>query len=296
MSDQSYAVIVRHIRLSLAIAKVPLCLLVSFSALFGYVFAAEELSLQAFIVSGAVFFLSCGGASLNSYQERYRDGLMSRTRNRPLVQKQPSDIVAVLQGIFLVAAGLTTIFLLGGFFPFLAGLSGILLYNFVYTRLKPLSLYAIIPGAVCGALPPYIGWLAAGADPFSLEAFLPVMLLFFYQIPHFFLVLLRYKSDYAGNVAPNMLRYLSEQSLRRIFLPWVTALATTMITFSIVPTDLGSWEKLIIVGNSVILISLFYYQMLFKSHPDYTLLFRYLNLSLFLLMLTVCVGLSKKML
>jgi heme o synthase len=293
MNDLPQVGITRHIRLSLTVAKIPLCLLVSFSALFGYVFAAEDLVMEAFYVFAAVFLLSCGAASLNSYQERYADGLMSRTRKRPLVQGQLPAGLAALQSIFLLSAGLVGLFLLAGLPAFLAGFIGVFLYNIIYTKLKPLTLYAIVPGAVCGAIPPYIGWLAAGGAPFSVRAFLPVLLLFFWQIPHFFLVLLRHKPDYTGNVAPNMLSYLPEQALRRIFLPWVAALVTTMITFSVVPSMLGSWERFIIVGNGVILLGVFYYQMLCSSQPDYTLLFRHLNLSLFLLMLIICVGGSK---
>ena len=293
MSELSQVGVVRHIRLSLTVAKIPLCLLVSFSALFGYVFAAEDLVMEAFYVFAAVFLLSCGAASLNSYQERYADGLMSRTRKRPLVQGQLPAGLAALQSIFLLSAGLVGLFLLAGLPAFLAGFIGVFLYNIIYTKLKPLTLYAIVHGAVCGAMPPYIGWLAAGGAPFSVRAFLPVLLLFFWQIPHFFLVLLRHKPDYTGNVAPNMLSYLPEQALRRIFLPWVAALVTTMITFSVVPSMLGSWERFIIVGNGVILLGVFYYQMLCSSQPDYTLLFRHLNLSLFLLMLIICVGGSK---
>ncbi len=293
MNDLPQVGIARHIRLSLTIAKIPLCLLVAFSALFGYVFAAENFVLETFYVFAVVFLLSCGAASLNSYQERYADGLMSRTRKRPLVQGQLPAGFAALQSIFLLSAGLAGLFLLAGLPAFLAGFIGVFLYNIIYTKLKPLTLYAIVPGAVCGAIPPYIGWLAAGGAPFSVRAFLPVLLLFFWQIPHFFLVLLRHKPDYTGNVAPNMLSYLPEQALRRIFLPWVAALVTTMITFSVVPSMLGSWERFIIVGNGVILLGVFYYQMLCSSQPDYTLLFRHLNMSLFLLMLIICVGGSK---
>lgn len=290
MSDLLRVGIIRRIRLHLTIAKIPLCLLVSFSALFGYTYAAENFVLEAMYIFAAVLLLCCGAASLNSYQERYADGLMSRTRKRPLVQGQLPAGLAVWQSFFLVSAGLAGLFLVAGFASFFAGFLGVFLYNIVYTKLKPLTLYAIVPGAVCGAIPPYIGWLAADGEPLSVKAFLPVLLLFFWQIPHFFLVLLRHKPDYTGNVAPNMLSYLPEQALRRIFLPWVTALVTTMVAFSVIPSLLGSWEKCIIVGNGVTLLVVFYYQMLFATQPDYSLMFRCLNLSLFLLMLIICAG------
>jgi protoheme IX farnesyltransferase len=283
--------IAHTIKFSLTIAKIPLCILVAFSASFGHIFAqqnADWATVQIFI---AVLLLACGGASYNSYQERHHDRLMTRTQGRPLVTKVISLRHAVVQSFLLIFSGLFILVVAANFKAFIAGLGGILIYNMVYTRMKSWSFYAIIPGAICGAIPPYIGWLAANGNPVSLRAVLLVLLLFFWQIPHFFLVMLNHRSDYFHSVSPNMLKYFKEPALHRIFMPWITALAATMITFTAIPSTLTINERYVILGNSFLILLLFVYQLFFNQRPNYKLLFRTLNFSLFVFMLTVCYGL-----
>lgn len=272
---------------SLVIAKVPLCSLVAFSALFGNIYAHQLFSSQSIAVFVFVLILACGGASFNSYQERFSDKLMRRTLHRPMVQGKISEFHAIVQGGTLIFAGLGGLLYFTNFNAFLAGVLGIALYNLFYTRMKPWSTTAIIPGAICGAIPPYIGWLASADDVFSFRAMLPVLLLLFWQIPHFFLVLLNHREDYIDSIAPNMLKKLNEESLQRIFLPWITALVVTMLSFSVVPMSLGPYARAMIVANAAALMIFFYHQILIRPIPNYRLLFRVLNASLFFLMLIV---------
>ncbi|CAK8724682.1 UbiA family prenyltransferase [Candidatus Electrothrix laxa] len=275
-----------HDRMQLA--KLTLCLQVAFSSLFGFIYAAQAVSLQALLVSFAVLILACGAASLNSYQERSRDALMQRTRNRPLVRKKLTEQHALLQAVFLIVLGLLLIFQLANFKALLAGIAAVLLYNFVYTGMKGLTLYALLPGAICGAMPPYIGYLAAEGDGTFLRAFLPVLLLFFWQVPHFFLVLLNHKQDYASGPVPNLLQGLSEPALRRIFLPWIAALAMTMLAFTVMPSQLGIFMRFLIAVNAFALCGLFGVQLFLSKQPAYRSLFRYLNFSLLFMMIAGC--------
>lgn len=273
---------------SCVIAKVPLCSLVAFSAFFGNLYAWQQIQDQALLIFFGVLLLACGCASLNSYQERIHDSFLERTRSRPLVQKSVSTPHAVIQALFLLSIGLLIILYFSNTIAFLAGICGIIIYNFVYTILKSKSVYAIVPGAIAGAIPPYIGWLAAGESPFSQRAMLLILLLIFWQIPHFFLVLLNHRADYSQCISPNLLRYLSVPALKRIFLPWITALAITMIIFCLVPPEIGAGGKLLILLNCVVLLAIFYYQMLRQKEPKYKFLFQILNGSLLLFMATIC--------
>lgn len=284
--------IAHKIKFSLTIAKLPLCVLVAFSAMFGQILAQEDLDLKSLQIFVAVLLLACGGASLNSYQERDEDRLMERTRGRPLVKRMLSNRHAVIQAVLLISFGLLIIFAVSNIKAFIAGVCGIAIYNVVYTRMKSWSFYAIIPGAVCGAIPPYIGWLAANGSPISLRAALVVLLLFFWQIPHFFLVMLNHRNDYYRSVSPNMLKYFEEPALQRIFMPWVTALAATMITFTTIPSPLGIIGRCIIIGNTILMLLVFFYQLFINTKPNYKFLFRLLNFNLFLFMLTVCYGMA----
>lgn len=276
---------------SVQIAKIPLCLLIAFSAFFGFVFYKEEITQHAFTVFLAVLLLSSGGATLNSYQERKTDALLSRTSNRPLVHNKLPYIHVLLQAVFLSITGLLILYVLDKA-SFLVGVVGLLLYNVVYTPLKLKTIYSLIPGAICGAAPPYIGWLAAGGEYFSFRALLPVMLLIFWQIPHFFLVLLIHQSDYLRNMLPNVLYRLSESGVRRIFLPWSTALVCIMLIFTVIPSPLKGIFRLGVVANALLLLVFFCHQLLAIKKTNYSRLFKYMNISMFLHMLFICIGLS----
>lgn len=268
-------------------AKVPLCLMVAFSSLFGFSYSTSMLIPGSVMVFTGVLLLSCGAATYNSLQERADDALMERTSLRPLVLKRISRRHAIYQAAVLTAAGLLLLLVLG-LSAFAAGLGGIVIYNFVYTRMKRETLLAIIPGAVCGSVPAYIGWLAAGGEALSFGALLLAVLMILWQIPHFFLVMLNHKKDYLGSKSPNILRSLNEDGVRRVFLPWLTALATSMISFAVYPANIGTAGRSFIVLNSFLLLMVFYYEMLIRRPPNYKLMFTYLNISIFILMLIVC--------
>ncbi|MFN2353425.1 MAG: UbiA family prenyltransferase [Desulfopila sp.] len=288
MDKMEHTGVYEKIVLSLSIAKFPLCALVAFSALFGHIFALQAINRQSFLIFTAVLMLSCGSASLNSYQERLVDALMLRTSQRPLVRQKLSAAHALVQTGFLIFCGLMLLLWSAGVGPFVAGILGAVIYNVVYTRMKQYSLHALIPGVLCGAIPPYIGWLAAGGEMFSFQAALPVLLLIFWQIPHFFLVVLNHKGDYSSSASPTLLQELSEHALQRIFLPWITALALIMITLSTMPPQLSNGVRIVIIANGLGLIGFFYYQMLFAAKPNYRMLFRYLNMAIFLVMAIIC--------
>ena len=114
-----------------------------------------------------------------------------------------------------------------------------------------------------------------------------ILLLVFWQIPHFFLVLLKHQADYTHSVSPSILRYLSEHALQRIFLPWVTAFATIMIIISFSPPAMHLGSKLLIATNCLVLLSIFYYEVFRQGKPHYNFLFQVLNGSLLLFMVTV---------
>ncbi len=143
------------IRHHLQIAKIPLCLLVAFSGFFGYFLATVQTITPGLIVFLGILLLATGGATLNSVQERLADRNMGRTRKRPLVQGLITRRSGLLQAQLLLGAGFFILY--AGFSslgPVLAGMSAVTLYNFVYTPLKHKTVWAIIPGAFCGALPP----------------------------------------------------------------------------------------------------------------------------------------------
>ncbi len=141
--------------------------------------------------------LAAASASLfNQLFERRRDALMLRTRGRPLPARQISPALVFIAAVVTGYVGAAVLGMLVGLLPAALAAFNILLYAVLYTPLKPRTTFNTLIGAVCGALPPVIGWTAATGrmDP---GAWLLGGLLFVWQIPHFLALAWMYRADYA---------------------------------------------------------------------------------------------------
>ncbi len=149
-------------------------------------------------------FWTCAGTALaaasaslfNQLFERRRDGFMLRTRGRPLPAKQVRPVVVFVAAIVTGYAGAALLGVMVGLLPAALAAFNILLYAILYTPLKPRTTFNTLIGAVCGAIPPAIGWTAVtgSMDP---GAWLLAGLLFVWQIPHFLALAWMYREDYA---------------------------------------------------------------------------------------------------
>jgi protoheme IX farnesyltransferase len=138
-----------------------------------------------------------GAAAFNQLLEIDRDAKMRRTRNRPLPAGAISRTHAFLFALVATAAGLGILNEFVNPLTSLLGLANVLLYTLVYTPLKPRTSLSTLVGAVCGALPPVMGWTGA-ADSLSIDAALLGLILFVWQIPHFLSFVWLYREEYAN--------------------------------------------------------------------------------------------------
>ncbi|MCS6822385.1 MAG: heme o synthase [Microscillaceae bacterium] len=178
--------------------KIRLSLLVAFSACFGYVFACGRnvvwtdmigLALGGFLITGCAIII-------NQILEKNIDKQMQRTQNRPL----PTEKVTIQEAISLAfVVGLAGFFFLiiatNWLTVFLASLS-VVLYSFVYTPLKKVGSIAVFVGAIPGALPPLLGWVAA-TNQISWEAISIFAVQFIWQFPHFWAIAWVLDEDYS---------------------------------------------------------------------------------------------------
>ncbi len=221
---------VARFRLYLQLTKTVLCLPVAGSATFGYVLYWPVIDWRMILVTVGVFFLACGAATGNSLQEIATDRLYARTCRRPLVTGRLTVRQAQLVCTVCIAVGLL---LLWGacavIWPLLLGLLALVTYNGLYTPLKQQSPNALLLGGIAGALPPLIGWTAAGGALFSTPSWLLFFLFFLWQVPHFFLVFLQHRSDYEAVGPPALMRRISEAGVYRVLLIWLMALVTAVL-------------------------------------------------------------------
>ncbi|MEI8292859.1 MAG: heme o synthase [bacterium] len=137
-----------------------------------------------------------GAAALNQWWERDVDNRMKRTRGRPLPsgRMQPQD--ALLFGVFFSVSGIAILALFTNDRAAFLAFATIAIYIFVYTPMKRISSLNTLVGAIPGALPPLIGWVAARGG-YNLEGCLLFATLWFWQMPHFLAIAWMYRDDYA---------------------------------------------------------------------------------------------------
>jgi protoheme IX farnesyltransferase len=181
-----------------ALVKLRLSTIVVFSAGMGYLLAAPvsgEWSSFLLLLFGGLLVTASANA-LNEVIERDTDAFMTRTANRPL----PSGRMSM--GTALLVAGLAGVggvaLLWWAFQPLTAllGALSLLSYAFIYTPMKRISPVAVFIGAIPGAIPPVIGWVAVtgSVGPEALALF---AIQFFWQFPHFWAIAWLSREDYA---------------------------------------------------------------------------------------------------
>jgi len=181
----------------LVLSKARLCALVVTTALIGYLLAVPRPHWTTLIATVVGTGLAAFGASaLNQYRERDSDALMERTRRRPLPSGRVAAEVALVYGVGVSVLGAFVLLAYAGPLPAALVALTVLLYVLVYTPLKRVSPLNTLVGAVCGAIPPLVGW-TAGAGRFGTGGWLLFALLFIWQMPHFLSLAWLYRADYA---------------------------------------------------------------------------------------------------
>ncbi|EED91714.1 predicted protein, partial [Thalassiosira pseudonana CCMP1335] len=184
------------------LSKARLSALVVSTTAFGFLSAGPTTALA---VSSLPTFLAASvgtalcassAATFNQVLEVERDGRMKRTGNRPLVKGVVGESAAVTLGCVTGATGGLMLGLGTDPMTTVLGLGNIGLYAGLYTYLKPRSEWNTWVGAVVGAIPPVMGWTAAGGSPLDAEAILLGSTLFLWQFPHFFALNWMYRTDY----------------------------------------------------------------------------------------------------
>ena len=182
----------------LELAKARLGALVVLTAFVGYVLGARgNVSLWGLAAAVVGTALSSFGANiLNQWWEAEPDSLMLRTRERPLPAGRIDRRMAAVLGLVTAALGLAILAVGTNWLTTLLSLFVILLYVLVYTPLKVRTPFNTVVGAVCGAVPPMMGWTAA-TGRLDAGAWILGGILFAWQIPHFLALAWLYREDYA---------------------------------------------------------------------------------------------------
>ena len=198
------------------------------TTLVGYVLARGRLDATLWPVLAGIMLQACGAAALNQVQDARLDGLMPRTAARPIPSGRVSRGAALVYAVGLLAAGSA---LLAAVSPLAAvlGLAAAVVYNGIYTPMKRVSPFAALPGSFIGALPPVVGWVAAGGYLSDPTIHLVAFFFFIWQIPHFWLLLLFYERDYQEGGLPSLFDRFGRPQIVRLTFVWIAAVCVAAL-------------------------------------------------------------------
>jgi protoheme IX farnesyltransferase len=179
-----------------ALTKPRLNVLVVVTAAVGYYLGAGVTDLpRLFEVMVGIALVAGGAAGLNQIYERDTDRLMWRTQSRPLAAGRITTGEAMVFSFALATLGLAMVALTANLLAASLAMLTLVSYNLVYTPMKRRSQLATLVGAVPGALPPMIGWVAS-RNSLTVEAWALFAIVFIWQIPHFMAISWLYRADF----------------------------------------------------------------------------------------------------
>ncbi len=169
------------------LTKVGLSLSVVFSSVAGYLLAVETINYTTLLLLGLGGFFMVGASNaFNQIIEKDTDAIMLRTQNRPLPTGRMSVNFAMAIAILFTVLGISILYSINPKTALFGAIS-IFLYTCAYTPLKSVTPLAVFVGAIPGAIPFMLGWVAA-TDHFGIEAGFLFMIQFFWQFPHFWAI------------------------------------------------------------------------------------------------------------
>jgi protoheme IX farnesyltransferase len=245
------------VRIFSELIKFRITALVSFTTGLGYILAASDINFTLFNVILGIFMLASASSSLNHWQERDTDALMDRTKFRPIPSGKIDPNTALYISAALLLTGTVYLIVTTNIITALVGVFTFFWYNAVYTPLKRKSAFAIIPGALVGALPPVAGWAAAEGNIMDTGIISIAVYFFIWQIPHFWLLLMLYGEDYEKGGFPTLNRVFDKDQLKRITFTWLIG---NVMTAMMLPLFINLNYPL-----SILLISLVSAWMIFVS-------------------------------
>ncbi len=215
----------------LNLSKIRITVSVTITCLIGYILFSSSLTYLLFFAVLGTFLLSAGSSALNHFQEIEYDALMPRTANRPMASNKISSTHGLVFGLIIALVGYLILFYGVNELSAYLGLSALVIYNGIYTPLKRKTTLAVFPGAIIGAIPPMIGWVAAGGSIMDIQILALAFFIFFWQIPHFWLLVLIYEEDYKMAGYPTLTELIDLQQLKRVTFIWIFNLAVCSIIF-----------------------------------------------------------------
>lgn len=172
--------------------------IVVFTSIIGYLIASKGHGINILEIAGlglGGFFTTGASHAINQILERKYDSRMERTKDRPLPSGRMSVKEVIIYALLMIAAGYFSFSTFNNGLTLFLGMFSMVFYSFLYTPMKRVNSTAVAFGAVPGALPPAIGYIAYTnhIDKFAILLF---TIQFLWQFPHFWSIAWLYLDDY----------------------------------------------------------------------------------------------------
>lgn len=276
------------IKAILDLTKFRVSVAVTLSAFAGYVLYSQSITFDLFFFSLGLMLIIGASSALNHIQERKLDILMPRTSKRPLPSKTISLKEAIAIVTILFVAGSAILYFGFSLRVWIGSLVAAFWYNGIYTPLKRKTPYAIIPGSVVGAIPPFIGYMAAGGPLFDKPIVILSVFFFIGQIPHFWLLMKKYRKDYKKAGFPVITEKLDNAQINRMIVIWMAAgIAAGLLLTILVPFSPAA--SIIIVAYCIFFLFVISKDLLKKVELQFGKNFLLLNMMYLLVMIMIIV-------
>jgi protoheme IX farnesyltransferase len=279
------------ISLLLELNKVKITFAVTLTTIAGYVLAKNAFDSGLILPVLGIFILACGSAALNHFQDRDKDGLMKRTMNRPIPSGKISPNWVLFIAISEIALGTYIIYLGSNFLAAQLGLLALIWYNGIYTPLKRKTAFAVVPGSIIGAIPPMVGWVAGGGELSDPRLFVLAFFFFIWQVPHFWLLMLKYGKEYEEAGYPSITSMISKQQIKNATFMWTAATAVTALMIPVSGLMSTIFFKITIVLAAVWLIVVFA-RLLSPKKEDFNPFYYFMRINYFVLIMIIALSID----
>lgn len=273
-------------RIILEISKVRITSAVALTTSTGYLVYSRAFETGLLAPVTGIFLLACGSSAFNHLQESKRDSLMRRTAGRPIPSGQIRPVYVFAIALALSLAGSLILFFGSGLVPMLLGLLALAWYNLIYTYLKRVTAFAVVPGSVIGAIPPLVGYVAAGGSLNQSTAWIMAFFFFIWQVPHFWLLLLKYSKDYEKAGFPSLTKVFSIDQIKFLTFIWTLSTAISALILAASSMIASRLISILIALMSLYMILIFS-GLLRKSKAEFNPVWYFWRINLFVLLMMI---------
>jgi len=251
------------------------------------VLAKGELSWSMLWPVAGIFLLASGASAYNQYQEWPYDEKMQRTRRRPIPSRRISPAEGVRIALIGIAGGLMILMYQANWICFLLGIGNLIWYNGIYTWLKRKTAFAVVPGALTGVIPILMGWTAMEGDLLNPNALFLAFFIFIWQMPHFWMLTLKYGHEYRNAGFPVLSDLFSDILIKTIVMMWMIASSGASILFVFFRIIQHPVIGYTVITINIMLLLLMAYQLFLASPMRFRLIFITANLFMMIVLLSL---------